>query len=62
MKRVYNQPPLPLKVPYTPAVSAPEEAKLILRALVTLRPGEYVRSWTRYDPERGMNRRHDMVD
>ena len=62
MKRVYNKLPRPLKVPYTLAVSAPEQAKLILRALVTLRPGEYIRSWTRYNPERGMNRWHDMVD
>jgi 2-polyprenyl-3-methyl-5-hydroxy-6-metoxy-1,4-benzoquinol methylase len=62
MKRVYNKLPRPLRVPYTLAVSAPAETKRILRALLRLKLGDYVRSWTRYDPERGMNRWRDMVD
>ncbi len=62
LKRAYNRLPRPLRVPYVLAVSAPGEVKPILRSLVGLRLGDYVRSWTRYDPERGMNRWRDLVD
>ena len=41
---------------------APEEGKALLRSLVLLRPAEYVRRWTRYDENRGMNRWHDIID
>jgi 2-polyprenyl-6-hydroxyphenyl methylase/3-demethylubiquinone-9 3-methyltransferase len=29
---------------------------------VTLNPGDYLRSWTQYDPIRGMNRWRDIID
>lgn len=62
LKRVYNKMPRPLRVPYVLAVSAPTEAKEILSSALRLRLGSYVRSWTRYDPARGMSRWHDLVD
>lgn len=62
IKRIYNRLPRPLRVPFTLVVSAPEEGKALARALLKLRPQEYVRLWTRPDPERGMNRWRDIVD
>jgi 2-polyprenyl-6-hydroxyphenyl methylase/3-demethylubiquinone-9 3-methyltransferase len=42
---------------------APQEAKSLARAILRGRPGDYVRSWTRYaDTNRGMNKWRDIVD
>jgi SAM-dependent methyltransferase len=62
IKRKYNQLPRPLRVPFALAVIAPGEAKDALRSLVTGRPGDYVRSWTRYDERRGMSHWRDIID
>ena len=62
IKKKYNELPRPLRAPFAAAVSAPDEAKRLLRALVKLRPGEYVRSWTEYDRNRGMSHWRDIVD
>lgn len=62
IKRKYNELPRRLRAPFAAAVSAPDEAKRLLRALVTLRPGDYVRSWTEYGGNRGMNRWRDIID
>jgi 2-polyprenyl-3-methyl-5-hydroxy-6-metoxy-1,4-benzoquinol methylase len=62
IKKTYNELPRLLRSPFAAAVSAPNEAKSVLRAVVTLRPGEYVRSWTRYSEKRGMSRWRDIVD
>lgn len=62
IKRTYNELPRYLKIPFALAAIAPEETKAVLRSLVKLRPGEYVRSWTHYDKNRGMSRWHDIVD
>lgn len=62
IKRTYNDLPRFLKSPFALAAIAPQEAKAMLRSLLTLKPGEYVRSWTRYDENRGMNRWRDIID
>jgi 2-polyprenyl-3-methyl-5-hydroxy-6-metoxy-1,4-benzoquinol methylase len=62
IKKTYNNLPALLKVPFAVVVSAPEEAKAILRSVVTLNPSDYLRSWTQYDPVRGMNRWRDIID
>lgn len=62
IKKTYNELPKLLRAPFAAAVSAPNEAKMILRAVATLNPGEYVRSWTTYAEKRGMNRWRDIVD
>lgn len=62
IKKTYNDLPRFLRSPFTVAVIAPEEAKLMLRSLVTLKPQQYIQSWTQYDQNRGMSRWHDVVD
>ena len=62
IKRSYNRTPNFLKLPFTLAVITPGVVKSALRATVTLRLGEYVRSWTEYNRQRGMSRWHDMID
>lgn len=62
IKRKYNELPRALRFPFTLAVIAPSEAKDLLRSVLTGRPGEYVKSWTRYDEKRGMSRWRDIVD
>ena len=62
IKRTYNSVPGFLKSPFAFIVSAPEELKALLRSLVTLRPGQYVKSWTHYDERRGMSRWRDIID
>ncbi|HEY6119674.1 MAG TPA: class I SAM-dependent methyltransferase [Pyrinomonadaceae bacterium] len=62
IKRTYNRLPGVLRVPFTIAVAAPAEAKDIIRMIVTLRPGQYIRDWKEYEQKRGMNRWRDIVD
>jgi 2-polyprenyl-3-methyl-5-hydroxy-6-metoxy-1,4-benzoquinol methylase len=62
IKRTYNSMPDFLKSPFALVVTGPEELKALLRSLVTLRPGQYVKSWTHYDERRGMNRWRDIID
>lgn len=62
IKRTYNKLPAALRLPFTLIVIAPGEAKAIIRSIVTLRPGQYIRSWTDYNHRRGMSRWRDIVD
>ena len=62
VKRTYNGLPEPLRVPFAIAVMLPREALFLLGALALFRPGAYVRSWTQYRRNRGMSRRHDLID
>ena len=62
IKKTYNRLPGLLKTPFVIAVSAPEEAKSIIRSLIKARPSEYIRTWTQYDQNRGMSHWHDLVD
>jgi SAM-dependent methyltransferase len=62
IKKTYNRLPGLLKTPFTVLVTAPGELKAIVRSVVTLKPGEYIQSWTQYDAKRGMNRWRDIVD
>lgn len=62
IKRTYNNLPRILRLPFILVVSAPSEMKSALRALVTFKIREYVRSWTEPRPERGMSRWRDIVD
>jgi 2-polyprenyl-6-hydroxyphenyl methylase/3-demethylubiquinone-9 3-methyltransferase len=62
IKKTYNRLPRPLRPPFAALAIAPDEIKPALRALVRLRPQEYVRRWTGYDRNRGMSRWRDIVD
>ena len=62
IKRTYNRLPRGLRPPFAILVSMPEEIKAMARALLRLRPQDYVRTWTQYDPARGMSHWHDIVD
>lgn len=62
IKRAYNRLPALLRPAFAILVSAPQELKSIARAVLRFRPQEYVRTWTQYDPARGMSHWHDIVD
>jgi 2-polyprenyl-3-methyl-5-hydroxy-6-metoxy-1,4-benzoquinol methylase len=62
IKRVYNELPRIVRSPFAMIVSAPGEAKALLRSILTGRPGDYLRSWTQYSERRGMNRWYDILD
>jgi 2-polyprenyl-6-hydroxyphenyl methylase/3-demethylubiquinone-9 3-methyltransferase len=62
IKRTYNRLPAGVRTLFAVAMIAPEELKAIIRSLITLKPGDYLRSWTRYESKRGMNRWYDIID
>jgi 2-polyprenyl-6-hydroxyphenyl methylase/3-demethylubiquinone-9 3-methyltransferase len=62
VKRWYNRLPRFLRVPYVLVVMGPRELASAFRAVVRLRPGHYIRTWTEYKRQRGMSRWHDLVD
>ncbi len=62
IKKTYCKLPKLLKTPFAVLAIAPEEGKNLLRSLVTLKPQNYINSWTKYKNDRGMNRWHDIVD
>jgi 2-polyprenyl-6-hydroxyphenyl methylase/3-demethylubiquinone-9 3-methyltransferase len=62
IKQTYNRLPRFLRSPFAALTIAPEEAKNLARAVFTLKPQNYLRSWTRYDSGRGMSRWRDIID
>lgn len=61
VKRVYNELPVWMRIPYVLAVMAPREALVAAAVTIRGRPRDYVRQWT--GPRaRGMSRWHDLVD
>jgi len=63
IKQTYNRLPAALRPGFALLAVAPDELKSALRALARLRPGDYVRTWTRYaDNNRGMSRWRDIID
>jgi 2-polyprenyl-3-methyl-5-hydroxy-6-metoxy-1,4-benzoquinol methylase len=62
IKRTYNRLPGILRTPFALLVTAPAELKDFVHCLITLRPGEYFKSWVKYDERRGMSRWRDIID
>ena len=62
IKKTYNGLPRLLRPPFALLAVAPDELKNVLRSVAKLRIGEYVRSWTGYDQNRGMSKWRDIVD
>jgi 2-polyprenyl-3-methyl-5-hydroxy-6-metoxy-1,4-benzoquinol methylase len=62
IKKTYCKLPKFLKTPFAIVAIAPDEGKKIIHSLVTLKPQNYINSWTKYKNDRGMNRWHDIID
>jgi 2-polyprenyl-3-methyl-5-hydroxy-6-metoxy-1,4-benzoquinol methylase len=62
IKRLYNRLPKLLKLPYAVIVMGVRELPQIIKDVIRLSPGRYVRRWTRYADNRGMSYWHDLVD
>jgi 2-polyprenyl-6-hydroxyphenyl methylase/3-demethylubiquinone-9 3-methyltransferase len=62
LKKLYCQLPKPLRAPYAALTMAPTEARLAAKALLRGRPMDYVREWTQYSANRGMNKWRDIID
>ncbi|HOC16689.1 MAG TPA: class I SAM-dependent methyltransferase [Vicinamibacterales bacterium] len=62
VKRLYNRLPRAVQPAFAALAVAPDEGKAALRALLSGRPGEYLRTWTRYQARRGMSKWRDIVD
>lgn len=64
IKRVYNRLPAPFKLPYAMIVMGVREVPQIIKDVIRLSPGRYIRRWTSYadTSTRGMNYWHDLID
>lgn len=62
IKQIYNKLPKPLRPPYAALMCLPDEARVLGRAVLDGKPGNYVRWWKEYGQRRGMSRWHDIVD
>ena len=61
IKKTYNRLPRFARPAFALLVSAPQEGKDLLRALIKGRPGEFVRQWTEKQG-RGMSHWYDIID
>lgn len=61
IKKTYNRLPRLLRPAFALLVSAPQEAKSLLRSLLKGGPGDFVRKWTQ-EQGRGMSHWHDIID
>lgn len=62
LKKMYGRLPAVLRPAYAAITIAPTEARSALRALLRGRPMDYVREWTGYSANRGMNKWRDIID
>ena len=62
IKKTYCKLPKILKTPFAVLAILPEESKSLARSIVTLKPQNYINSWTKYRNGRGMNRWYDIID
>lgn len=62
LKKLYCQLPTPLRPAYAALTMAPTEARAAVKALLRGRPQDYIREWTGYSANRGMNKWRDIID
>lgn len=62
IKRTYNHLPSIFRAPFAILVSAPDELKSMIRAVLRLRPKQYIDMWRTYQSRRGMSRWRDIID
>lgn len=62
LKKVYCQLPRPLRPVYAAITVLPIELRSAAKATLRGRPMDYVREWTGYSANRGMNKWRDIID
>jgi 2-polyprenyl-3-methyl-5-hydroxy-6-metoxy-1,4-benzoquinol methylase len=62
LKKLYGQLPRAVRPAYAALTMLPVEARSAARALLRGRPMDYVREWTGYSANRGMNKWRDIID
>ncbi|HVL69635.1 MAG TPA: class I SAM-dependent methyltransferase [Vicinamibacterales bacterium] len=62
LKKIYCQLPRPLRPAYAALTVLPIEMRSAAKALLRGRPMDYVREWTGYSANRGMNKWRDIID
>jgi SAM-dependent methyltransferase len=62
LKRWYGQLPRPLRPIYAALAVLPIEGRSAARAALRGRPMDYLREWTQYGANRGMNKWRDIID
>ncbi|MEQ1642482.1 MAG: class I SAM-dependent methyltransferase [Pyrinomonadaceae bacterium] len=62
IKKTYCGLPALLKTPFAVLAILPDEMSKIANSILSLKPQQYIHSWTRYKNSRGMNRWHDIID
>lgn len=62
LKRIYARLPKPVRPVYAALTVLPIEARSAAKAVLRGRPMSYVREWTGYDSNRGMDKWRDIID
>jgi len=64
IKKLYNDLPQSLKLPFALCIVALREARMLLHSLLALQPQRYIQDWTQYrkSKNRGMSRWYDYID
>lgn len=62
LKKVYCQLPKPVRPAYAALTVLPIELRSAAKAVLRGRPMDYVREWTGYSANRGMNKWRDIID
>lgn len=62
LKKIYCQLPKPVRPVYAALTVLPVEARAAAKAVLRGRPQDYVREWTGYEANRGMNKWRDIID
>ena len=62
IKRTYNELPRFARTPFAVAVTIPGDLRKFTGTVLRGRPLDYVRLWTDYRRQRGMNRWRDILD
>lgn len=62
LKKIYCQLPKPVRPVYAALTVLPVEARSAAKAILRGRPQDYVREWTGYGANRGMNKWRDIID
>ncbi len=62
IKKTYNNLPRFIRPIFAAVVTFPFDLRMALSAFLRFKPMEYIRVWTSYENDRGMNRWHDIID